>query len=132
SFHPEDTAPEEVATEGSEPRPGLVARPDFAAIAMDFTSVDNIVKAVAFKLQRARPHLSTELVRPRDHQEARLAAIWEEVLHIREIGVQNRFVELGGTSLQAAGIAARIAAEFGVRVPLVQLLSNTSIAELCR
>ena len=60
----------------------------------------------------------SERVPPASLDEARLAAIWEEVLHVSPVGVTDAFLSLGGQSLQAAGVVSRIAAEFAVRIPL--------------
>ena len=63
-------------------------------------------------------------------REALIAKIWEDVLHIDQVGVTDSFLSLGGQSLQAASIAARLAAEFGVHIPLMAVLSQPTIIEL--
>ena len=125
---PASTEPSAEPVDDGSSRP---SRPDFRAIA-ELDSVEAILQAVARHLQRPRPQLSNELVRPRTVREARLAKIWEQVLHIDTVGVTDSFLSLGGQSVQAASIAARIAIECGVRIPLTAMLSNPTIAELDR
>ena len=124
-----DLPPAEVDRDPSPPP--VRSRPDYAAIA-ELNSVEKIQKAVAQQLRRARPRMPNEWVPPASLDEARLAAIWEEVLHVSPVGVTDAFLSLGGQSLQAAGVVSRIAAEFAVRIPLSVLLSNPTIEELLR
>jgi amino acid adenylation domain-containing protein len=67
---------------------------------------------------------------PRNAVEARVAAIWREVLGIGELGVDDPFLDLGGDSLQAMQIAGRVYREFGLAVSQGQLLSRPTIAEM--
>ncbi len=47
---------------------------------------------------------------PRDTTEARLAAVWQEVLGVDRVGIDDSYYDLGGDSLQASGSSARCAA----------------------
>jgi len=67
----------------------------------------------------ARTNFETELVR-----------IWEEVLHRAPIGVQEDFFDLGGTSVQAARVFARIEEVFHMRLPLSVILGAPTIEKL--
>ena len=71
-------------------------------------------------------------VAPRTSDERRLATIWAEVLHVDPVGAMDAFLDLGGRSLHAAWVAARIASEMGVRVPLVALLGNPTLADVAQ
>jgi amino acid adenylation domain-containing protein/FkbH-like protein/non-ribosomal peptide synthase protein (TIGR01720 family) len=129
-FRPEATAPIEIAEEGQETRATQSARADFLEIATELNSVDAILSAVARHLRRARPQLANEFVAPRNSREALIAKIWEDVLHLDQVGVTDSFLSLGGQSLQAASIAACLAAECGVKIPLVAVLLHPTIVEL--
>jgi acyl carrier protein len=69
-------------------------------------------------------------VAPRDATEALLARIVGEGLGIGQVGVHDDFVELGGDSLLAARLAARIRGEFGVELPLRVLFDGPTIGQL--
>jgi len=73
---------------------------------------------------------------PRDEIEKKLISIWSEVLFgpnsekINELGIDDNFFQLGGHSLKATVIVARIHKELNVRVPLPELFRNPTIREL--
>lgn len=50
-------------------------------------------------LVRSAPDSSRERALPADQRERAVAAIWEEVLGVRDIGVHDNFFDLGGHSL---------------------------------
>ena len=62
----------------------------------------------------ARPALDTAFVAPRDEVEARVAHVWEEVLGIAPLGVDDDYFALGGESLQAFALIGRVRDGFGV------------------
>jgi amino acid adenylation domain-containing protein len=62
--------------------------------------------------------------------EQALAQIWGEVLGIEEVRRADRFFELGGDSLQASAMMARLEAVFGCRLPLSVLFQHTTLGEL--
>ncbi|WP_316214637.1 SDR family NAD(P)-dependent oxidoreductase [Bradyrhizobium sp. SZCCHNR2035] len=78
----------------------------------------------------ARPPLSTELVPPRTDLEVRIASVWERMLGIADLGVNDDFYELGGDSLVAAQIIGSIQAEFGIQLPVRQLFDRPTVAGL--
>src|SRR5207245_1897253 len=67
---------------------------------------------------------------PRDDVERRLAVLWEEVLNVRPIGVNESFFDLGGHSLLTVRLMARVEGEFGRRLPLSTLFRGGPIAAL--
>ena len=104
---------------------------DFQTIAFELRSVVAIQRAMSQYLRRARPQLRNECVRPRNLREAKLVRIWEDVLHIDQVGVTDSFLSLGGQSLHAATIASRIVTEFCVRLSIGDVLSTPTIEGLC-
>jgi len=64
---------------------------------------------------------------PSSELEWGLAAIWQEVLKIPKIGVEADFYELGGTSLQAFLIFARIATTLGRDLPPTSMVQAPTI-----
>ncbi len=75
-------------------------------------------------------HRKIAAVEPRTETEKRLAAIWIEVLGMEIADVQANFFDLGGQSLLASQLAARIQAEFSAELPLRTLFSKPTIASL--
>jgi thioesterase domain-containing protein/acyl carrier protein len=78
-------------------------------------------------------HLRTDEHRaPRTPGESRLAAIWEDLLHVSPIGATEDFFEVGGHSLLATTLMARIEQEFGRKLPLSVLFEEATIEGLAR
>ncbi|GLZ31991.1 hypothetical protein Lesp02_41790 [Lentzea sp. NBRC 105346] len=67
---------------------------------------------------------------PADDLERAIAAIWEDVLGVRPVGRADGFTRLGGSSLQAAGVLTRIAADLGARPTLREFLESESLGGL--
>ncbi|OWV11991.1 hypothetical protein B5D80_03530 [Micromonospora wenchangensis] len=74
---------------------------------------------------------SRERVAPRTPVEARLAAIMAELLLLpAPVGVRDNFFALGGHSLTAARLMARIRADYGIDLPIRTLFSDPTVAGL--
>jgi aspartate racemase len=72
---------------------------------------------------------------PRDFTEARLLAIWKDVLGNESLDITQDFFELGGHSLLAAKLLARVEADFGQTLSLAFVFQAPTIelmAELLR
>ncbi|HAP62887.1 MAG TPA: non-ribosomal peptide synthetase, partial [Cytophagales bacterium] len=69
-------------------------------------------------------------VAPTNDVEARVVAIWEEVLEQSPIGIQDNFFDLGGHSLKATRVLTRIMEEFGVKIDLKNLFIDPTIEHL--
>jgi len=78
---------------------------------------------VAVGVERIPPHTDTE---------CRLASIWQEVLGVSQVGIHDRFFDLGGQSLSAVRTVSRIHQETGVLLPLSRFFAQPTIAELAR
>ncbi len=77
-----------------------------------------------------RPALETPYVVPRTPVEAEVAAIWQAVMSLDAVGVNDRFLALGGQSLQATRIAGRILDAFQVDLPAGRLFDAPTVAEM--
>ena len=69
-------------------------------------------------------------VPPRDELERELASIWEEVLGVSSVGVTDSFFALGGQSLLAVRLVARLQERLGRAIPLAALFEGPTIEEL--
>ncbi len=79
---------------------------------------------------RTRPTLDVVFVKPRSESEKSLTRIWQEVLRIDKIGIDDNFFDLGGNSLRLAEVNRKIHAVFGREVPLVEMLALPTIRSL--
>jgi oxalate---CoA ligase len=71
-------------------------------------------------------------VAPRDALERQVTEIWEEVLAVKPIGIQDSFFDLGGYSLLAVRIFEKIARVTGKKLPLATLFRASTVEELAR
>lgn len=77
-----------------------------------------------------RPALSTEYCAPRSKLEEGIAAIWQRFFGYDRIGVNDRFLELGGESLLAMQIAAEQRNALGIEMNMRQLLESMTVADV--
>jgi thioesterase domain-containing protein/acyl carrier protein len=79
-------------------------------------------------LARRRPEAAGEYVAPRDLLEAQLTMLWQDVLGVAPVGMTDDFHDLGGVSVQAVSLAARVEERFGRKLPLVSVFQQATIA----
>ena len=69
---------------------------------------------------------------PKSDVERRLAEIWEELLGVSDVGVDDDFLDLGGHSLTATQLTGRIRDVFGVELPLRAVFEHPVLGPLAR
>jgi len=74
-----------------------------------------------------RPDLDSEYVEPRDEIEKTLVALWEELLGVEGLGVQDSFFDLGGHSLIAVRFFTKIKKTYRVDFPISVLFEAPTI-----
>ena len=79
-----------------------------------------------------RPSLSTPYEEAGSETEQVLVAIWESLLGIEPVGVQDDFLELGGDSLLATQVTARIRSELDIELPIGALFDEPTVAGLAQ
>ncbi len=77
-----------------------------------------------------RPELEQAYVAPRNALENLLSDLWCEALELAAVGINDRFFELGGTSLAAVRFVARLSSELGVAVPIVAFFDAPTVAAI--
>jgi acyl transferase domain-containing protein/acyl carrier protein len=77
-----------------------------------------------------RPELMTTYTAPTNEVEERIAGIWQGLLGIELIGINDNFLELGGHSLIAVQVISRLRQLFQVDLPLSLVLTAPTVADL--
>ncbi|MCY8586102.1 thioesterase domain-containing protein, partial [Bacillus haynesii] len=67
---------------------------------------------------------------PRHELEEKMAAIWEDILNIEQIGINANLFDIGANSLNVMSFVSRLYAELGFRVPFKDIFSKPTIKEL--
>jgi acyl carrier protein len=65
---------------------------------------------------------------PRTPIESRLAEIWAQVLGLDRVGIHDHFLDLGGDSMLATQVFARVREEFGVEMTMIAFFEMPTIA----
>ncbi|MCP6760180.1 MAG: amino acid adenylation domain-containing protein [Fischerella sp. CENA71] len=81
---------------------------------------------------RTRPDLEEIFVAPRNPIEEKLAGIWSQLLGLDVIGVNDNFFHLGGHSLIATQMLARVRDVFSVELFFPQIFTHPTIASLAQ
>ncbi|MEP4078997.1 amino acid adenylation domain-containing protein [Haloferula sp.] len=76
---------------------------------------------------RSRPELSERFLAPRGGAEEEIARVWSEVLGLESVGRRDRFVDLGGSSLQLVRVHAAIQRHFEQSFELVRMFENPTV-----
>jgi natural product biosynthesis luciferase-like monooxygenase protein len=96
--------------------------------------VDAIPKGSTGKLQRAhlgkilKDRFAVEFVPPQTVDEVQLAPIWQEVLDVKQISVNDNFFALGGNSLTATQVLNRVRRVFAIELSLMKFFEAPTIA----
>ena len=77
-----------------------------------------------------RPELPTPYVGPNNEIEATVAEIYQRLLGVYPVGVNDDFFELGGHSLLAISLLSELAKEFQKSITLQNLYEKATVAEL--
>ncbi len=78
---------------------------------------------------RVRPRLERPFAAPRTDLQRTIAELWRRTLNLDRVGIDDRFFELGGTSLQAARFVAGMQATVGEPISVVSLFDAPTVAE---
>ncbi len=74
--------------------------------------------------------LPTACVAPRNELESQLAHVWESVLAVVPIGIDDDFFDLGGESLHAFALISRVQRDFGVTLTARDLFACSSVGAM--
>ncbi len=82
------------------------------------------------RMKFERPQLESQYEAPKTAVEKQLAAVFEDLLGVDEVGVDDNFFDLGGHSLVAVRLFARIKRDFGEEHPLSLLFDAPTVRQL--
>ncbi|MES2826375.1 MAG: amino acid adenylation domain-containing protein, partial [Pseudomonadota bacterium] len=77
-------------------------------------------------------YLQTTYIAPRTETEKMLCEIWQEMLGVERVGLMDNFFHLGGHSLSATRVIARINQTLNVSLPLKELFNTQTLAGLAQ
>jgi acyl transferase domain-containing protein/acyl carrier protein len=93
---------------------------------------DTSVDSEDITSSQSAPHTNslktTAYVAPRTDIEQQIAAIWQEQLGIKQVGIHDNFFELGGHSLLAVRVISRLREQYPVELSLRILLEAPTVA----
>ncbi|NIM13071.1 MAG: acyltransferase domain-containing protein [Candidatus Aminicenantes bacterium] len=89
-------------------------------------------REAAAKTFQPRPALPTEYEAPTNEIEASIVEIWEDILGIKPIGINDNFFDLGGHSLLATLFLSRLQEKYNVRLELRIIFESPTIATIAR
>ncbi|MEM9921369.1 MAG: amino acid adenylation domain-containing protein [Bacteroidota bacterium] len=79
-----------------------------------------------------RPELDVVYVAPETEIEEMLVDMWSEVLQVEQVGAKDDFIGLGGTSLAAIRLTARINEAFELELPVNAVFDHPNIVDYAK
>lgn len=73
---------------------------------------------------------SAPFIAPQTMTEETIAELWQELLGVERIGIHDNFFQMGGTSLLALTMTARLRKAFQIELPITGIFQAPTIAEL--
>jgi amino acid adenylation domain-containing protein len=114
----------------------IVSTRDFPALARHYqnvkatTAAETIAASKPITSSHARPALGNSYEAPRNEMEETIGELWQRVLGIENIGINDDFLELGGDSLAALQLMSRLRETFDVEPPLARFFESPTISNV--
>ncbi|BDA68746.1 non-ribosomal peptide synthetase [Calothrix sp. PCC 7716] len=80
----------------------------------------------------ARPELEEVYVAPRSKMERAIAKVWQEVLRLEKVGVNDNFFDLGGHSLLMVQVNSKLKDVMNCNISIVEMFQNPTINSLAQ
>ncbi|MDH5548123.1 MAG: amino acid adenylation domain-containing protein, partial [Gammaproteobacteria bacterium] len=126
-----DISSEEIHTFLSELLPASIVPTIFTSLEeMPLTATGKIDRKALSATRTNSQAPASSYVAPSTSTQTELAKIWQEVLGVDSVGVNDNFFALGGHSLKALLTTSRIRKKFNVELPLATLFNAPTIAML--
>jgi iturin family lipopeptide synthetase A len=153
--HQKETSREELVKDGILPREGvelftriletrdalpqvvvstrdLVSRLEVSQMPESPEEMDGMPGARTTGPVHARPDISTPYIAPATSLQQKMSNIWQELLGITQVGIKDDFFELGGDSLKAASLIARIRHEFHTNLSVRNIFNAPNVKALSK
>lgn len=76
---------------------------------------------------RSRPDCGTDYIAPKTDAQRQLAAIWQDVLQLDDVGVRDNFFDIGGNSIRAVKVVAQAKQVLGISITGAEFFDNPTI-----
>jgi oxalate---CoA ligase len=87
---------------------------------------------LAERLRLTQPEMKADYAAPRNSTEEVLANLWAKFFGLNQVSIHDDFFDLGGDSLLAAPLFARLEKVFGKSLPLGIIFEAPTVAELAK
>ncbi len=108
----------------------LVSNKDIASYLTSFQELTQDSSTSQVKTERENICIKTHFAPSTSKTESQLINLWEEILHINPIGINDNFFDLGGHSLKSIKLLEKINGLFNKKLPASQLYLTPTIKEL--
>ncbi|MEI6574598.1 MAG: amino acid adenylation domain-containing protein [Bacteroidota bacterium] len=117
----------------------LHSLPDFM-IPEIFVSLEHFPQLANGKIDRKslplpgtiRPELGYPAITPSSNHEKAMVRIWEEVLGLEGIGLNDNFFDLGGNSLKANALVLELYSTYGISIPIRSVFEHLTAGNLAK
>jgi len=86
----------------------------------------------ALPVPEGRPDLEEAYVMPKTEAERIIATVWQEILQIEKVGINDNFFSIGGHSLLIVKIQAKLNEILGKEISIIELFKYPTIKELAQ
>ncbi|WP_414620776.1 non-ribosomal peptide synthetase [Calothrix sp. CCY 0018] len=105
-----------------------------------FVMLENLPLAPSGKVDRKalpkpdnlRPELDAAYVSPRNEIERKVADIWQKILNVEKVGIQDNFFDLGGHSLNVLQVYSKLRELFPNNLAMTDLFKYPTISSISR
>jgi acyl carrier protein len=102
-----------------------IAQPVAVGLPQTTLGAEVVATAKPWQTRPPRPYLA-----PRTAVEQTVADLWREILKLDSISIDERFLDLGGDSIQAGRITSRLRALYSIELPISVLFATPTIAAI--
>ncbi|WP_212003982.1 non-ribosomal peptide synthetase [Chitinophaga sp. HK235] len=98
--------------------------------AIPLTPNGKIDRQHLLNMESTAPAAGNSHIPPKDELEKKLAAMWEEVIKRKPVGISDSFFDMGGNSLKAMQLVTRMRQELNVDIDILMLYQNPTIGKI--